>query len=383
MPIGRYTVMDGRGRSVGTEEVRCAPGPAGWRYVSRIETSIPEPHAEVVDLVVDRSWRPVRLRIETGSHALHLTAVEGALAGTRDGEPLELPFGPEVELDYLSPCFNAVTAAHLGRTAEFDVIYLEPVACEPVAERQRYEHEGEELVDTPVGRFATTRWRYTSLRTGWSARFWDGRGRGNRLRGTLRVRRLRSGRRPRPPRLKLSRRSSTCGGPDGRNPGDRSSGRSTSAPGPRGRRRLPRDRGGLPAGAKLTPEQPLGQLLGVGPSLGAGHVVELRAVRNQQLVLFQCRAGPKLTTDAKAQPGTRSTSPVTDTGEGSGDPLSSSPGAKPARSSDRRGADQRGSPMVRRMAKSRAAIRCASASVTLGRACLTRRTARSGSCQPL
>jgi hypothetical protein len=172
MPIGRYTVMDGRGRSVGTEEFRCAPGPAGWRYVSRIETSIPEPHAEVVDLVVDRSWRPVRLRIETGSHALHLTAVEGALAGTRDGEPLELPFGPEVELDYLSPCFNAVTAARLGRTAEFDVIYLEPVACEPVPERQRYEHEGEELVDTPVGRFATTRWRYTSLRTGWSARFW-------------------------------------------------------------------------------------------------------------------------------------------------------------------------------------------------------------------
>jgi hypothetical protein len=172
MPIGRYTVMDGDGSAVGSEAFRCAPGPAGWRYVGSISTSEPDPHTETVDLVVDASWRPVRLRIETGTHAL-VAAVDGdRLIGTRDGEPLDLPFGPEIELDYLSPCFNAVTATRLGRTAEIDVVYLEPVTCEPMTMRQRYELQGQEEVHTPVGRFLASRWRYTSLSSGWSRPLW-------------------------------------------------------------------------------------------------------------------------------------------------------------------------------------------------------------------
>lgn len=172
MPAGRYTVLDGSGRPVGAESFRCAPGPAGWRYFAEIETSVPEPHREVVDLVVDGSWRPVRLRIETGSHDF-LLAVEGDRAeAVRDGMPADVAFGPEVELDYLSPCFNAVSANRLGRTAEIDVLYLRPVTCEPVAVRQRYELEGEEEVATPAGRFRTTRWRYTSLDSGWSRPLW-------------------------------------------------------------------------------------------------------------------------------------------------------------------------------------------------------------------
>jgi hypothetical protein len=172
MPTGRYTVLDGPDRAVGIEAFRCAPGPAGRRYVSEIETSEPTPHREVVDLVVDGEWRPVRLRIETGSHSLLLAGQEGRLTGERDGAPEDIPFGPDVELDYLSPCFNAVTANRLRRTAEFPVVYLEPVTCEPVLERQRYELEGPEVVTTPVGRFEATRWRYTSMRSGWSRRLW-------------------------------------------------------------------------------------------------------------------------------------------------------------------------------------------------------------------
>ena len=34
MPVGRYTVMDGEGNRVGTEEFRCAPGLAGGRSTS-------------------------------------------------------------------------------------------------------------------------------------------------------------------------------------------------------------------------------------------------------------------------------------------------------------------------------------------------------------
>ncbi len=172
MPAGRYTVMDAQGHPVGVEEFRCAPGPAGWRYFSTVETTLPEPHRELVDLVVDGDWRPVRVRIDTGAHDLLLTREGDRLSGSRDGEPLEVPFGSGLELDYLSPAFNAVTANRRGATAEFDVVYLQPFTCEPVRERQRYESGPEEEVDTPVGRFSARRWGFTALSSGWARAFW-------------------------------------------------------------------------------------------------------------------------------------------------------------------------------------------------------------------
>ncbi|MGH2725255.1 MAG: hypothetical protein ACRDI0_13550 [Actinomycetota bacterium] len=172
MPVGRYTVMDGAGHPVGAEEFRCAPGPAGWRYFSTIETVVPEPHREVVDLVVDGDWRPVRLRIDTGSHQLHLVTEGDRLVGRRDEDPVDLAFGPHTELDYLSPAFNAVTANRLAGSAEFDVVYLEPFTCRPVLDRQRYEQGPEEDVETPVGRFTARRWGYTAVSSGWTATFW-------------------------------------------------------------------------------------------------------------------------------------------------------------------------------------------------------------------
>jgi hypothetical protein len=172
MPQGRYVVMDGNGNAVGTEDFRCAPGPVGWRYFSEISTGEPTPHLEVVDLVVDRSWRPVRVRIATGSHDLLLTTEGDALRGSLDGEIVTAPWGPEWHVDYLSPAFNAVTANRLDRTTEIDVVYLEPVTCTPVEERQRYELLGDEDVVTPVGRFTARRWRYAALSTGWKRDLW-------------------------------------------------------------------------------------------------------------------------------------------------------------------------------------------------------------------
>ena len=173
MPIGRYSVMGGDGNAVGTEDFRSAPGPAGWRYFSDIQTIVPEPHHEVVDLVADSGWRPVRTRINTGSHEILLMAESERLTGYRDGLALEVAWGPDVELDYASPAYNVVTAHRLGsRTAEFDVVFLQPVTCQPVMERQRYEHLGEEDVATPAGRFASVRWRYTAIPSGWSRKLW-------------------------------------------------------------------------------------------------------------------------------------------------------------------------------------------------------------------
>jgi hypothetical protein len=172
MPAGRYTVMDGTGNPVGSEEFRCAPGPAGWRYFATIETSDPEPHKEMVDFVVDGRWLPVRLRIDTGSHGVQLAAEEDRLVGTRDGQQLEIQWESRLDLDYFSPCFNAVTANRLDGTEEIRVVYLDPVTCEPHLVRQRYELLGEEAVPTPVGRFAATRWQYTGLDTGWTGSLW-------------------------------------------------------------------------------------------------------------------------------------------------------------------------------------------------------------------
>ncbi len=178
MPSGRYAVWGRSGAVVGTEDFRCAPGPMGWRYVSEIERDEPAPHRETVDVVVDASWRVVRTRIETGSHATLLEARGDVLEGVRDGHKVEMTWGPDTHLDYLSPAFNAITARRLedapadGPAHDIDVLFLEPVTLEPVPMRQRYELIGRESVETPSGAFLATRWRYTALVTGWTSDLW-------------------------------------------------------------------------------------------------------------------------------------------------------------------------------------------------------------------
>ena len=172
MPGGRYAVRGLSGDVVGTEDFRCAPGPMGWRYVSEIERDEPHHHRETVDVVVDAAWRIVRTRIETGSHGLLLEARGDVLEGIRDGQKIELPWGPRRHLDYLSPAFNAITAQRLEGTSEIDVLYLEPVTLEPVPMRQRYELIRRESVETQVGSFLATRWTYTALTTGWTSELW-------------------------------------------------------------------------------------------------------------------------------------------------------------------------------------------------------------------
>jgi hypothetical protein len=144
----------------------------GWRYVSEIRRDEPAPHRETVDVAVDAGWRIARSRIETGEHSIALEPHGRSLTGLRDGEPIEIPWGPEMHLDYLSPSFNAITAMRLDGTAEIDVVYLEPVTVEPVIMKQRYELLGPDEVETPVGRFESVRWRYTALSSGWTSELW-------------------------------------------------------------------------------------------------------------------------------------------------------------------------------------------------------------------
>ena len=172
MPSGRYAVRGRSGDVVGTEDFRCAPGPMGWRYFSEIERDEPTPHRETVDVVVDTDWRIVRTRIETGSHSIVLEAGDDALHGIRDGERIEIAYGPAWHLDYLTPAMNAVTAQRLHDTSEIDVVYLQPVTLEPVTTRQRYELVRREVVETDVGKYVATKWHYTALATGWESDLW-------------------------------------------------------------------------------------------------------------------------------------------------------------------------------------------------------------------
>jgi Putative glycolipid-binding len=172
VPSGRYAVRGRGGDVVGTEDFRCAPGPVGWRYVSEIERDEPTPHRETVDVAVDADWRIVRARIETGSHSILLEPIDAVLGGVRDGERIEVAYGPDWHLDYLTPAMNAITAQRLGATTEIDVVYLQPVTLEPIPTRQRYELVRREVVATAVGKYVATRWHYTALTTGWESDLW-------------------------------------------------------------------------------------------------------------------------------------------------------------------------------------------------------------------
>jgi hypothetical protein len=129
------------------------------------------PH-EIVDIAVDRDWRIARLRIDTGEHDILLEPRGEALSGYRDRQEIEIPYGPEMHLDYFTPATNAITCRRLTETTEIDVVYLEPVTLVPTTVRQRYELHGAEEIETPVGTFQATRWTFTSLDSGWTSELW-------------------------------------------------------------------------------------------------------------------------------------------------------------------------------------------------------------------
>jgi hypothetical protein len=172
MPQGRYTVLGDDGEPVGTESFRCAPGPIGWRSFSEVQTVDPSPHHEIVDVAVDTDWRIARVRIDTGEHDILLEPRGDVLAGFRDGAEVEIPYGPDVHLDYFTPTTNLITTKRLDATAEIDVVYLAPFTMEPSRVRQRYERGGPGEIETPSGRFSAMRWTFTALDSGWTSDLW-------------------------------------------------------------------------------------------------------------------------------------------------------------------------------------------------------------------
>ncbi|WP_431783427.1 hypothetical protein [Streptomyces chumphonensis] len=77
MPRGRYTLHDPHDHTpLGEEHFQCAPGPSGWRYVSR--TTTPEgAHAGSLDLTLDDLGRPIRLELRAADWHVRAAALDG------------------------------------------------------------------------------------------------------------------------------------------------------------------------------------------------------------------------------------------------------------------------------------------------------------------
>ncbi|MFH9405410.1 hypothetical protein [Streptomyces sp. NPDC017638] len=77
MPRGRYSLHDPHDHTpLAEEHFQCAPGPSGWRYVSRLTGPAGE-HRGSVDLALDDLGRPLRLELRAGDWQVRGAALDG------------------------------------------------------------------------------------------------------------------------------------------------------------------------------------------------------------------------------------------------------------------------------------------------------------------
>ena len=77
MPRGRYSLHDLHDHTpLGEEHFSCAPGPSGWRYVSRTTAPSGEDLGSV-DLALDELGRPIRLELRAANWRIRGAAIEG------------------------------------------------------------------------------------------------------------------------------------------------------------------------------------------------------------------------------------------------------------------------------------------------------------------
>jgi hypothetical protein len=120
VPRGTYHHLDPGGTLAGVEVFSCAPGPAGWRYVSQTYDADSRPLGRV-DVTVDDRWRQVRVQVTAGAWTLR-----GGLAGPEAvwvRAPADAPVGRAEDTEQAataagftgrSPAFAVVTARLLG-----------------------------------------------------------------------------------------------------------------------------------------------------------------------------------------------------------------------------------------------------------------------------
>ncbi|MFF2045625.1 hypothetical protein ACFVVX_34920 [Kitasatospora sp. NPDC058170] len=175
MPNGRYSHHDTHDHVLlGEERFSCAPGPAGWRYVSK--TYGPDGRVlGTVDLTLDSRARPLRMELRAGGWQVRGGAVDGVAWVRTD------PADPAGELAAeghdrahgftgRSPGFLVATARMLrlreGASARVRLVaFTEPVLA-PRTFDQGWLLEGVDTHETDSGPLLVERYQVADLETG-------------------------------------------------------------------------------------------------------------------------------------------------------------------------------------------------------------------------
>ncbi|MEV5985656.1 hypothetical protein AB0L85_11605 [Streptomyces sp. NPDC052051] len=118
MPRGRYSLHDPHDHTLlADEHFQCAPGPAGWRYVSQLTTPTGD-HAGSVDLALDELGRPLRLELHAAGWQVRGAALDGVTWVRSDSTGIQATEGTVRAHAFTgtSPAFLVATARLLRLT---------------------------------------------------------------------------------------------------------------------------------------------------------------------------------------------------------------------------------------------------------------------------
>ncbi|GAA3039650.1 hypothetical protein [Kitasatospora sp. NPDC006786] len=175
MPNGRYSLHDPHDHvPLGEERFSCAPGAAGWRYVSKTYA----PDGRVLgstDLTLDSRARPLRMELRAGGWQVRGGAVDGVAwvrtdAADPGGEHAAEGHDRAHAFTGRSPGFLVATARLLrlaeGASARVRLVaFTEPVLA-PRTLDQGWLLEGVDTHETDSGPLLVERYQVADLETG-------------------------------------------------------------------------------------------------------------------------------------------------------------------------------------------------------------------------
>ncbi|WP_129842293.1 hypothetical protein [Streptomyces sp. RFCAC02] len=178
MPNGRYRLHDPEERVPPADEhFQCAPGPTGWRYVSRTvplgDRDTPDASGGTVDLTLDALGRPVRLELTAPPWRVRGAALGGLTwvrMGTDGSDPTESTAQARAFAGR-SPAFLVATARllrlHPGApTARVRLVTFAPPHLAPRTHDQGWTLLGTDGHPTDSGDLTVEHYRVDDLETG-------------------------------------------------------------------------------------------------------------------------------------------------------------------------------------------------------------------------
>ncbi|WP_035848632.1 hypothetical protein [Kitasatospora azatica] len=175
MPNGRYSHHDPHdGTPLGEERFSCAPGPAGWRYVSKTYAA-DGTVLSTLDLTLDSRSRPLRMELRSGGWQVRGGAVDGVAwvrtdpadptgAAAAEGHDRAHGFAGD------SPAFLIATARLLGlaagASARVRLVSFSGAALAPRTFDQGWTLASVEQHATDTGPLQVERYQVADLETG-------------------------------------------------------------------------------------------------------------------------------------------------------------------------------------------------------------------------